>query len=41
MVALHNANAAILADAHIGNPDNPLLEALFTTVRATYTLKDR
>ena len=31
----------ILADAHIGNPDNPLLEALFTTVRATYTLKDR
>jgi hypothetical protein len=31
----------ILADATIGNPDNPLLEALFTTVRATYTLKDR
>jgi len=31
----------ILADATIGNPDNPLLEALFTTVRATYTLKER
>jgi hypothetical protein len=31
----------ILADAFIGNPDNPLLEALFTTVRATYRLKDR
>ena len=31
----------ILADAMIGNPDNPLLEALFTTVRATYRLKDR
>jgi hypothetical protein len=30
----------ILADAFIGNPDNPLLEALFTTVRATYRLKD-
>ena len=31
----------ILADATIGNPDNPLLEALFATVRATYTLEDR
>ena len=31
----------ILADAFIGNPDNPLLEALFTTVRATYRLKGR
>jgi hypothetical protein len=31
----------ILADAFIGNPDNPLLEALFTAVRATYRLKDR
>jgi hypothetical protein len=31
----------ILADAMIGNPDNPLLEALFTTVRETYRLKDR
>ena len=31
----------ILADAFIGNPDNPLLEALFTTVRATYRLKER
>jgi hypothetical protein len=31
----------ILADAFIGNPDNPLLEALFTRVRATYRLKDR
>lgn len=31
----------ILADAIIGNPDNPLLEALFTVVRQTYTLKER
>jgi hypothetical protein len=31
----------ILADAVIGNPDNPLLEALFTVVRQTYTLKER
>ena len=31
----------ILADAFIGNPDNPLLEALFNTVRATYRLKER
>ena len=31
----------ILADALIGNPDNPLLEALFTVVRQTYTLKER
>jgi hypothetical protein len=31
----------ILADAFIGNPDNPLLERLFTTVRATYRLKER
>jgi hypothetical protein len=31
----------ILADAFIGNPDNPLLEKLFTTVRATYQLKER
>ena len=30
----------ILADAMIGNPDNPLLVALFTTVRNTYRLKD-
>jgi hypothetical protein len=30
----------ILADALIGNPDNPLLVALFTTVRNTYRLKD-
>ena len=30
----------ILADAMIGNPDNPLLLALFTTVRNTYRLKD-
>ena len=30
----------ILADAMIGNPDNPLLVALFTTVRNTYKLKD-
>jgi len=31
----------ILADATIGNPDNPLLEALFTVVRQTYKLKER
>jgi hypothetical protein len=31
----------ILADATIGNPDNPLLDALFTVVRQTYTLKER
>ena len=31
----------ILADALIGNPDNPLLAALFTAVRAKYRLKDR
>jgi hypothetical protein len=31
----------ILADALIGNPDNPLLAALFTTVRETYRLKER
>jgi hypothetical protein len=31
----------ILADALVGNPDNPLLEKLFTAVRATYTLKER
>ncbi|MGA2478710.1 MAG: hypothetical protein ABSG63_08180 [Spirochaetia bacterium] len=31
----------ILADAFIGNPDNPLLETLFNTVRATYRLKER
>jgi hypothetical protein len=30
----------ILADAMIGNPDNPLLVALFTTVRNTYRLRD-
>jgi hypothetical protein len=30
----------ILADAMIGNPDNPLLVALFTAVRNTYRLKD-
>ena len=30
----------ILADALIGNPDNPLLVALFTAVRNTYRLKD-
>ena len=30
----------ILADAMIGNPDNPLLVALFATVRNTYRLKD-
>jgi hypothetical protein len=30
----------ILADALIGNPDNPLLETLFTVVRETYRLKD-
>jgi hypothetical protein len=30
----------ILADAMIGNPDNPLLVALFTTVRNTYRLKE-
>jgi hypothetical protein len=31
----------ILADAMIGNPDNPLLEELFSVVRETYRLKDR
>lgn len=31
----------ILADALIGNPDNPLLQELFTVVRATYRLKER
>ncbi len=31
----------ILADAFVGNPDNPLLEELFRVVRATYHLKDR
>jgi hypothetical protein len=31
----------ILADALIGNPDNPLLVALFTMVRKTYRLKER
>ena len=31
----------ILADALIGNPDNPLLERLFTAVRETYRLKER
>jgi hypothetical protein len=31
----------ILADAFIGSPDNPLLETLFNTVRATYRLKER
>ena len=31
----------ILADAMIGSPDNPLLEELFTVVRATYRLKER
>jgi lipoprotein-anchoring transpeptidase ErfK/SrfK len=31
----------ILADAMIGNPDNPLLVALFSAVRSTYTLKDK
>ena len=31
----------ILADAIIGSPDNPLLEALFNAVRATYRLKER
>jgi hypothetical protein len=30
----------ILADALVGNPDNPLLVALFTTIRNTYRLKD-
>ncbi len=31
----------ILADALIGNPDNPLLVALFNTIRETYRLEDR
>jgi hypothetical protein len=31
----------ILADALIGHPDNPLLVALFTTIRNTYRLEDR
>jgi hypothetical protein len=31
----------ILADALIGNPDNPLLVGLFDMVRATYRLEDR
>jgi hypothetical protein len=31
----------ILSDALIGNPDNPLLVALFDTVRDTYKLKER
>jgi hypothetical protein len=31
----------ILADAMIGSPDNPLVAALFTAVRATYRLEDR
>jgi hypothetical protein len=31
----------ILADAMIGHPDNPLLVALFTTIRETYRLEDR
>jgi hypothetical protein len=30
----------ILADAMIGNPDNPLLVALFTTIRETYRLEE-
>jgi hypothetical protein len=31
----------ILGDAGIGSPSHPLMEALFTTIRSTYTLKDR
>ena len=31
----------ILADALIGNPDNPLLVALFTTIRSTYRMEER
>ena len=31
----------ILADATIGNPDNPLLVGLFEAVRARYRLEDR
>ncbi len=31
----------ILADAMIGNPDNPLLEELFRVVRTTYRSKER
>ena len=31
----------ILADARIGNPDNPLLDELFTVVRASYRLDYR
>lgn len=31
----------ILADALIGHPDNPLLVALFNTIRETYRLEDR
>ena len=31
----------ILADSLIGSPDNPLLVALFDTIRATYKLEDR
>ncbi len=31
----------ILADALIGNPDHPLLVALFHTIRQTYRLEDR
>ncbi len=31
----------ILTDAVIGSPENPLIEALFNEVRATYRLKDR
>ncbi len=31
----------ILSDALIGNPDNPLLVALFTTIRETYRLEER
>jgi len=31
----------ILTDAHIGNPQNPLIEALFRAVRARFKLEER